>query len=135
MRPSLLVYLFVLCYVSEWCAILCDMCICVLGLVVVALPPVKTPFAVQLRNNKKQNKLRGLSPRANYTDRAIAACRRSLLPRFADRGVSRSQRGGSPTAVISVTRPKPPLFLSSSSSIVLTRLSGPRSRPTTSQKI
>jgi hypothetical protein len=25
----------------------------------------------------KQNKLRGLSPRANYTDRATAACRRS----------------------------------------------------------
>jgi hypothetical protein len=26
--------------------------------------------------DKKQNKLRGLSPRANYTDRAAAACRR-----------------------------------------------------------
>jgi hypothetical protein len=25
----------------------------------------------------KQNKLRGLSPQANYTDRATAACRRS----------------------------------------------------------
>jgi hypothetical protein len=31
--------------------------------------------------------------------------------------------------------PEPLLFHSSSSSIVLTRLSGPRSRPTTSQKI
>jgi hypothetical protein len=33
------------------------------------------------------------------------------------------------------SRPEPQLFLPSSSSIVLTRLSGPRSRPTTSQKI
>jgi hypothetical protein len=40
-----------------------------------------------------------------------------------------------PTIVFSVSRPKPLLFLPSSSSIVLTRLSGPRSRPTTSQKI
>jgi hypothetical protein len=33
------------------------------------------------------------------------------------------------------SRPEPLLFLPSSSSVVLTRLSGPRSRPTTSQKI
>jgi hypothetical protein len=33
------------------------------------------------------------------------------------------------------SRPEPLLFLSSSSSIVLMRLSGPNSRPTTSQKI
>jgi hypothetical protein len=49
----------------------------------------------------------------------------------ADRGVSRSQRGGSPTAVIS----EPLLFLSSSSSIVLMRLIGPRSKPAISQKM
>jgi hypothetical protein len=35
----------------------------------------------------------------------------------------------------SLSRPEPLLFLSSSSSVVLTRLSGPRSRLTTSQKI
>jgi hypothetical protein len=29
------------------------------------------------RNNKQTYQLRGLSPRANYTDRATAACRRS----------------------------------------------------------
>jgi hypothetical protein len=39
------------------------------------------------------------------------------------------------TAVSRFSRPDPLLLLSSSSSIVLTRLSGPRSRPTTSQKI
>jgi hypothetical protein len=43
--------------------------------------------------------------------------------------VSRIQRGGSPTAIISL------IFLPNSSSDVLTRLSGPRSRPTISQKI
>jgi hypothetical protein len=53
---------------------------------------------------------------------------------FEGRGVLRNQRLGSPTAVIRFSRPKPLLFLSSSSSVVLTRLSGPRSRPTTSQK-
>jgi hypothetical protein len=42
----------------------------------------------------KADKLRGFSPRANYTDK--------LVPTFADRGMSRSQHGGSPTAVISV---------------------------------
>jgi hypothetical protein len=29
------------------------------------------------RKSKKKTELRGLSPRANYTDRATAACRRS----------------------------------------------------------
>jgi hypothetical protein len=40
-----------------------------------------------------------LSPRANYTDWATATCWRNLVPTFADRRVSRGQRGGSPTAV------------------------------------
>jgi hypothetical protein len=58
-----------------------------------------------------------------------------LVPTFVDRGVSRGQRGGSLTAVNSISRSEPLLLLSSSSSIVVTRLSGPRSRPTTSQNI
>jgi hypothetical protein len=33
-----------------------------------------------------KTKLHGLSPRANYTDRATAACRRSDCQLFADRG-------------------------------------------------
>jgi hypothetical protein len=40
-----------------------------------------------------------LSPRTNYTDWATATCRRNLVPTFVDRGVSRGQRGGSPTVV------------------------------------
>jgi hypothetical protein len=50
------------------------------------------------------------------SDRCLSA---KLVPTFADRGVSRSQRPGSPTAVISISRPESLLFLSSSSSIVL----------------
>jgi hypothetical protein len=49
---------------------------CVMCLIVIPLPPVRTPFAVQLNYNNK-TKLHGLSPRANYTGRATAACRRS----------------------------------------------------------
>jgi hypothetical protein len=37
--------------------------------------------------------------------------------------------------ILGFSRPEPLLFLPSSSSIVLTRLSGPRPRPITSQKI
>jgi hypothetical protein len=64
-------------------------------------------------------------------------CRLSakLVPTFVDRGVSRSQRDGSPRPYSRFSRPQPLLFLSSSSSIVFTRLSELRSRPTTSQKI
>jgi hypothetical protein len=39
------------------------------------------------------------SPQSNYTDWVIATCQRNLVPTFADRGVSRGQRGGSPTVI------------------------------------
>jgi hypothetical protein len=39
----------------------------------------------KLRGCKKKLKLQGLSPRANYTDRATAACRRSDCQLVADR--------------------------------------------------
>jgi hypothetical protein len=47
----------------------------------------------------KQNKTNSVavSPRAKYTDWAIATCRRNLVPTFVDRGLSHGQRGGSPT--------------------------------------
>jgi hypothetical protein len=34
-----------------------------------------------------------LSPQVNYTDCATATCWQNLVPTFADRGVSRGQRG------------------------------------------
>jgi hypothetical protein len=46
----------------------------------------------------------------------------------------RGQRDGSLRPYSRFSRPEPLLFLSSSPSIVLTRLSGPRSRPNTPQK-
>jgi hypothetical protein len=77
---------------------------------------------------KTKTKLRGPSPRANYTDRENAACRRSEHQLLRIQGAMWSA-WRTPTAVFSVpSRPEPLLFLPSSSSIVITRLSGPRSR-------
>jgi hypothetical protein len=42
-------------------------------------------YVISLSHQKKTNKLHGLSPRANYTDRATAACRRSDC-QLADKG-------------------------------------------------
>jgi hypothetical protein len=81
-------------------------------------------------DNSKLTKLHGLSLRANYTDRATAACRRSQCRLLRIDGVEWSAKQ-IPTSVFLVPRPQPLFFLPSSSSIVLTRLSGPRSRPTT----
>jgi hypothetical protein len=39
------------------------------------------------------------SPQANHIDRATATCRRNLVPNFADRWVSRCQRGWFPAVV------------------------------------
>jgi hypothetical protein len=51
-----------------------------------------------IRDKNKTNSV-APSPRANYTDWSSATCRRILVPTFMDRGVSRGQRGGSPTVV------------------------------------
>jgi hypothetical protein len=81
-----------------------------------------------------KTKRRGLSARANYTDGASAACRPKLVPALRIEGVAWSAQR-IPTAVFSISRPEPLLCLPSSSSIVLTRLRGAHSRPTTCQKI
>jgi hypothetical protein len=47
----------------------------------------------------KQTNSVALSPRVNYTDWSTATCRRNLVSTIVDRGVSRGQRGGSPTVV------------------------------------
>jgi hypothetical protein len=81
------------------------------------------------RRLKKKTKLHGLSPRANYTDRATAACRRS------DCQLLRIEGG---CHVVSVTDPYDRIlgFLDRSRyyqvapQFVLTRLSAPRSSPT-----
>jgi hypothetical protein len=48
--------------------------------------------------NKQTNSVT-FSPQANYIDWSTATCRQILVPTFVDRGVSHSQRGGTPTAV------------------------------------
>jgi hypothetical protein len=90
-----------------------------------------TRLCYAFSNHEKKLKLHGLSTRANYTDRATAACRQSDCQLFADRGCY----------VVSVTDPygpysrfsrqEPLLFYEVAPQFVLTRLSGPRSRPTT----
>jgi hypothetical protein len=82
----------------------------------------------------KKTKLRDLSPRANYTE-SDSHLSVKLMPTFADRGVPRCLYDESLQPQSRFSRPEPLLFLSSSSSIVLTWLSGPRSRTTTAQKI
>jgi hypothetical protein len=76
-----------------------------------------------------------LSPRANYTDRAIATCRQNLVPTFVDREVSLGQRGGSPAVVNVFYRPEPLLFFQVVPHLSSQGLSGPRSRTTATQKI
>jgi hypothetical protein len=49
----------------------------------------------------EKKKTRGLSPQANYTDRATAAVS-EVVPTFADKGLLRGQRNGSPRPLISV---------------------------------
>jgi hypothetical protein len=85
--------------------------------------------------NILQNKFRDLSQRANYTDRATACLSAKVSANFYGQRVSRGHCNGSPRPYSRVSRPKPLLFHPNSSSIVLTRLSGPRSKPTTSQEI
>jgi hypothetical protein len=54
---------------------------------------------------------------------------------FCEYRVPHGQRDGFPRPYSGFSRPEPLIFLPSSFSVVLTRLSGPSSRPTTSQKI
>jgi hypothetical protein len=46
------------------------------------------------KNIQKQSNSVALSPQANSADWATATYQRNLVPTFADRGVSRGQRGG-----------------------------------------
>jgi hypothetical protein len=61
----------------------------------------------------------------------LATFRAKIVKTFADRAMSRGQRNGSLQPYSCLSRTEPLLSLPSSSSIVLTRLSGPRSKPTT----
>jgi hypothetical protein len=70
------------------------------------------------RRSKQTNSV-AFSPRANYTDWANDTCWRHLVPTLVDRGVSRGQRGGSPT-VVKLSFPDRSRYFSFSS-FILTR--------------
>jgi hypothetical protein len=70
---------------------------------------------------RMKKKLHGLSPRANYTDRATAACRRNDCQPLRIEGATWSA-WRIPTAVFSVFQTGASTFLSSSSSAVLMRV-------------
>jgi hypothetical protein len=92
-------------------------------------------FTVDVLNKTiLKTKLRGLNPRANYTDQATASFRRSYCQLLLIESPTWSAWRIS-MVVLSITRPEPLIFLPSIFLIVLTRLSGPRFRPTVSQKI
>jgi hypothetical protein len=87
-----------------------------------------------LSKQPTKTKLRGFSPQANYTDRATAPCWRSYCGLLRIEGVAWSAQR-IPTAVnLNFLDPEPLPFHSSSSSVTLTRLSGPSSSPTTFPK-
>jgi hypothetical protein len=97
-------------------------------------PRPVTGIAFYFFTSKKKTEVRGLSTRAKYTDRLTATCRRSKCQLLRIEGATWSV-WKIPTAVLTFSRPEQLLFLSSTSSIVLTRMSGSRSRPTTSEKL
>jgi hypothetical protein len=82
-----------------------------------------------------KTKFHGFSPQANYVDRATAACRISYGQLLRIEGVAWSVQWIPTVVNLGFLDPEPQLFHSSSFSVILTRLSGPGSRPTTSQKI
>jgi hypothetical protein len=75
-----------------------------------------------INQNKTNNRLRGLSPQVDYTNRATTACRRSWCQLLRIDGC-RAVRAVDPLQpYFGISRLEPLLFLSSSSSVVLTRL-------------
>jgi hypothetical protein len=88
--------------------------------------PVRIPTA--LPGCTKKTKLPSFSSQANYTDWATAAFLRID-------GVAWSEQRVPMAVNLDFLDPEPLFFHSSRSSVILTRLSEPRSRLTTSQKI
>jgi hypothetical protein len=100
-------------------------------------------YIFKLKNNINNiiNVLMNMTPKLNFvalvreglyrqSGRRLSA---KLVSTFCGQRVLRGQRGESLRPYSRFSKPEPLLFLSSSSRIVLTRLSGSRSRPTTTQ--
>jgi hypothetical protein len=90
------------------------------------------PRTNETGRRQKANTVARARQRTVPRDRCLLA---KLAPTFADWRVPRGQRDGSLRPYLRLSRPESILFLPSSSVVVLTRLSGPRSRRTISMKI
>jgi hypothetical protein len=88
---------------------------------------------LQYQEAKKINSVARVHKQTIPTERPPLVCKDSAS--FCRWMAPRGQHDGSPWLYSQLSRPELPLFLPNSSSVVLMRLSGPRSRPTTSQKI
>jgi hypothetical protein len=84
---------------------------------------------------KSKTNSEAFNSQANYTGWVTAAGLQNLVPNFADRGVSRRQLDWCPVAADLGFLDQSCQFTSKYFSFILTRLSGPSSRPTVSQKI
>jgi hypothetical protein len=93
-------------------------------------PPLVGEVGANFCEYCSKTELRGLSPRANYSDRTTADFRESYCQLLRIEGVSPGKRRGYLRPYSRFPRLEPLLFLSSSPSIVLTKLSEPHSRPT-----
>jgi hypothetical protein len=60
---------------------------------------VDSQLVVETKTKQTKTNSVAFSPQVKYADCTTVTCRRNLVPTFADRGVSRGYRGGSPTAV------------------------------------
>jgi hypothetical protein len=72
--------------------------------------PLYKFFTEFAESTAKKTKLHGLSPRANYTDRATAACRRSDCQLVRIESATRGQRDGSFRPYSRFSRQEPLLF-------------------------
>jgi hypothetical protein len=94
-----------------------------------------SPISAKWYKKTKTNPV-ALSPQMNYTDWATSTCRINLVPTIVDRGVSRSQRGRSPTVGnLSFLDRSQYFFFQVAPHLSSQGLSGPRSRPIATQKI
>jgi hypothetical protein len=89
--------------------------------------------SMKTTKNKETNSMALGRKRTIPTDRPPLVC--EVSANFCRYRVSRGECNRSPRLYSRFSRPEPLLFLPSSSSVVFTRLSGPCSRPTISQKI
>jgi hypothetical protein len=91
-------------------------------------------FPIETQLQKQTNSV-ACGPQANYSDWATATGRRNIVPTFVDRGLSRGQCGRSPTAVnLSFVDRSRYFSFQVAPHLSSQGLSGPRSRPTATQK-